>query len=559
MTDPKPQNANADTDLRQQSDSAAGVTPGVGAALEPTAIHPKSPSPQDQATLAPSDSSLELVGGHRPNLPGYEILSVLERGGMGVIYKARQVGINRLVALKMIRSGEFADPQELVRFQIEAQAVAQLDHPHVVRIYDFGEWRPSETAPPLPYFSMEFVDGGSLDKKLAAESLTPRRAAELAEMLARAVHFVHYRGIVHRDLKPANVLLTSDGLPKIADFGLAKKLDGDLGLTMTKTVMGTASYMAPEQAAGKTREVGAAADIYALGAILYEMLSGKPPFKADTREMTIYQVMTEEPAPPTKHRVDVPSELEAICLKCLEKEPAQRYPSAEHLAEDLKRWLSGEAISITITSDEERHARWAKRAGYEVSELLGWGRTGYVYKARQLSLNRLVTLKLLPIQTHPNPEERTGLRSEAEAVARLHHPNIAQIYDLGEHQGQPYLVFEYVDGVGLAEKVAEAPLRPRDAAELVESLARTLQYAHQRGIAHCGLTPGCILLTPDGSPKITRFGVARMLGQLSERAEEEFTARRLPSFAAPEQIDGNAQEIATTVDVYGLGRSCICY
>jgi serine/threonine protein kinase len=528
-------------------------TPAPAGAMEPTTLQPQTPPASDQLTQPRTDSSLELTGGYRPNLPGYEIMGVIERGGMGVIYKALQAGINRIVALKMIRSGECADAQELVRFQVEAQAVARLDHPHIVRIYDFGEWSAGESAQALPYFSMEFVEGGSLDKELAAGPLPIRRAAELAETLARTVHFVHQRGIVHRDLKPANVLLTADGTPKIADFGLAKKLDGDLGLTMTKTVMGTASYMAPEQAAGRTREVGPAADIYAIGAILYEMLTGRPPFKAETRELTIFQVMSDDPLPPTRHRLDVPRDLEAIGLKCLEKDPALRYANAEALADDLGRWRAGEPISIAATTDEDRHVRWAKRIGYEILELLGCGRTGFVYKARQISLNRLVTLKLLPAPANPDLVELGRFQAEAEAVARLHHPQIAQIYDLGDHQGQSYLVFDYVDGVNLAEKLVDGPLPAREAAELTESLARTLHYAHQRGIVHCGLTPSCVLITTEGIPKITRFGLARMLGHISDRAEEESPARRLPSYLAPEQIDGESQAVAPSVDVYGLG------
>ncbi len=553
MTDPASKDVTPPPVERNPGKDAASITPALAAALEPTAIQPPATPVQDSPTLPASDSSLELVGGHRPKLPGYEILGVLERGGMGVIYKAVQTGINRVVALKMIRSGECADEQELVRFRVEAQAVAQLDHPHVVRIYDFGEWRPGEGTQTLPYFSMEYIDGGSLDKRLAKGPLPPRHAAELTEQLARAIHFVHQRGIVHRDMKPANVLLTSDGLPKIADFGLAKKLDGDMGLTLTKTVMGTASYMAPEQAAGKTRDVGASADIYAIGSILYEMLSGRPPFKADTREMTIFQVITEDPVPPTHHRSDVPAELEAICLKCLEKEPLDRFATAEALADDLRRWLNGEPISIAVTTEEDRHSRWARRVGYEIMDLLGCGRTGYVYKARQLSLNRLVTLKLLPAPAHLDKGEQSRFREEAESVARLQHSSIAQIYDLGEQQGQPYLVFEYLDGSGLAEKVSDAALPWRSAAEMAESLARTLQYAHQRGIIHYGLTPSCVLLTPDGVPKITRFGVARMLGQPSESGEEELAAQCVSSYAAPEQIDGLPEEISPTVDVYALG------
>ncbi len=274
-----------------------------------------------------------------PTAPGYEMLSVLGHGGMGVVYKARQVRLNRIVALKMIRSGDRAGARELARFHVEAEAVAGLCHPNIVRIYDFGEQNGR------PYFSMELVDGGSLAKKLDGKPLPPREAAELAQTLARAVHYVHQRQILHRDLKPANVLLTPDGIPKIADFGLAKRLDVDMKITATHAVLGTASYMAPEQAEGKTKNVGPAADIYALGAILYESLAGRPPFKAATRELTLCYVLCSDPVPPSQLQAEVPPELEAICLKCLQKRPEQRYASAEALAEDLRRFLAGEPIS----------------------------------------------------------------------------------------------------------------------------------------------------------------------------------------------------------------------
>jgi tetratricopeptide (TPR) repeat protein len=269
---------------------------------------------------------------------GFEILGVLGRGGMGVVYKARQLSLKRLVALKMVLAGAHADSYELKRFRAEAEAVAQLQHPNIVQIHEIGEHEER------PFFSLEYVAGGSLSKKLAGKPLPAGEAAKLAETLARAIHHAHQHGIVHRDLKPANVLLTQDGAPKVADFGLAKRLEGDAGQTKSGAIMGTPSYMAPEQAQGRTRDIGPLVDVYALGAILYEMLTGRPPFKADSIMTTLQQVMTAEVVPPSRLQPNIPRDLETICLKAMAREPGRRYHSALALAQDLERFRAGEAI-----------------------------------------------------------------------------------------------------------------------------------------------------------------------------------------------------------------------
>jgi serine/threonine protein kinase len=291
-----------------------------------------------------------------PVIPGYQILGELGHGGMGVVYQARQVSLDRVVALKMIRSGDLASPQDLARFRGEAEAVARLKHPNIVHIYEVGEREGR------PYFSLEYVEGGNLAQKVKGVPQPPRGAAELVEVLARAVHAAHQRGIIHRDLKPANVLLTPDGVPKITDFGIAKRLDlVEAGQTRTGTIMGTPSYMAPEQAAGKTKEIGPAADVYSLGAILYELLTGRPPFLAETWEATRELVLTTEPVPPRRLQPKLPSDLQTICLKCLEKEPQRRYASAGALAEDLKRWQQGEPILARPETQTRRTWRFARR------------------------------------------------------------------------------------------------------------------------------------------------------------------------------------------------------
>jgi hypothetical protein len=283
-----------------------------------------------------------------PAIPGYEILEQFPAGGPGVVYQALQAGLNRVVALKMIRHDEdAADPRRQEQFRREAEAVARLNHPNVVQIYDFGKHRGRF------YFTMEYVEGGSLDRRLAGGPLPPRQAAELAEALARALHMVHGEGIVHRDLKPANILLDREGRPKVADFGLAKWLNRDASLTSSGGVVGTASYMAPEQAAGQGGEVAAPADVYSLGAILYQMVTGRPPFRANNFVNTLRQVLTREPAAPRLGRAY--RDLEAICLKCLEKDPARRYASAAALADDLRRFLDGKPTWA-------RPRRWYEKA-----------------------------------------------------------------------------------------------------------------------------------------------------------------------------------------------------
>ena len=290
-----------------------------------------------------------------PVVAGYDILHRLGEGGMGVVYKARHLGLNRLVALKMIRGGSQARSDYFTRFRVEAESIAQLRHPNIIQIYDIGE------AGGLPFVALELLEGGSLDHRLAGNPQPGRPASELMITLARAVHVANESGIIHRDLKPSNVLFTSDGIPKVTDFGLAKRIDSDDGRTQSGQIMGSPSYMAPEQARGHSRNVGPAADVYALGAILYEMLTGRPPFKGETPMETVRQVIDDDPVTPSRLVPRVPRDLETICLKCLHKDPARRYASARALADDLKRYLDGEPIAARRTPAWERAAKWARR------------------------------------------------------------------------------------------------------------------------------------------------------------------------------------------------------
>jgi tRNA A-37 threonylcarbamoyl transferase component Bud32 len=316
----------------------------------------------------PPPSTDAIPGQERPAPPGYEILAELGRGAMGVVYKARQTGLNRLVALKMIlHAHRGTDARRWL--QAEAEAVARLQHPHIVQIYEIGEYQGA------PFFSLEFCPGGSLADNLAGKPLPARQSADLVRTLAGAINSAHDKGIIHRDLKPGNVLLSlaSGGspekktggpplaglIPKITDFGLAKRLDqtGDNWVG----VMGTPGYMAPEQADAKTDLVGPASDVYSLGAILYECLTGRPPFMAAALEDMLEQIKTQDPVPPRQWQPSIPRDLETICLKCLSKAPQKRYSSAKDLVDDLARFLSGEPIKARPVSPVERAVKWVRR------------------------------------------------------------------------------------------------------------------------------------------------------------------------------------------------------
>src|SRR5882724_1531185 len=309
------------------------------------------PSTPPKRILSPQSQP----GAPLPEVPGYEVLAILGRGGHGIVYRVHHFKLKRMAALKMLLTGEYASSAELARFMREAEAIAALQHPNIVQIYDIGE------VEGRPYFTMEFVGGGSLAQKLGGVPQPAQYCASVAESLAHAIHTAHLAGIIHRDVKPSNVLLALDGTPKISDFGLARYLEGQADVTLGPAKVGTPSYMAPEQVVGKPGTVGPSADIYALGATLYELLTGRPPFRGETATETERQLLTREPVRPSQLNAKVPRDLETICLKCLQKEPARRHESALALADDLRRFEEGRPIQARPVGWTERSWRWGRR------------------------------------------------------------------------------------------------------------------------------------------------------------------------------------------------------
>jgi serine/threonine protein kinase len=325
--------------------------PANGCGESQTQLHPPRPVPQPPTIV---DLKPRRVFGD------YELLEEIARGGMGIVYKARQMSLNRIVALKMILAGRLAGEDDLQRFRTEAEAAARLRHPNIVAVHEVGEVDGQH------FFSMEYVEGCSLAQRLTQGPLPSRVAARYVRLIARAVHYAHRQGILHRDLKPGNILIDGSDEPQVTDFGLAKQLGGDSRQTRTGQVMGTPSYMSPEQAAGKSKELGPPTDVYGLGAVLYELLTGKPPFRSDNPVDTIRHVLEREPVPPRLLNPKIDADLETICLKCLEKEPKHRYASAEALADDLQRYLNNESISARSFGVFDRLVGALERSQHDV-------------------------------------------------------------------------------------------------------------------------------------------------------------------------------------------------
>jgi serine/threonine protein kinase/tetratricopeptide (TPR) repeat protein len=478
-----------------------------------------------------SAASSEERGGEIPwpEVPGYDIQEELGRGGMGVVYKALQRPLNRLVALKMIRAGSQARQKDLGRFRIEAEAMARLRHPNVVQIHDIGE------VAGLPFVSLELLEGGSLEVRLAGSPQPSPRAAELVVTLTRAVHAAHQVGIVHRDLKPSNILFAQDGTPKIADFGLAKRLEEEGGHTESGQVMGSPSYISPEQASGRNREVGPAADVYALGAILYYMLIGQPPFRGTTAVETMMQVLHEEPVPPSRLQPKVPRDLETICLKCLDKVPQRRYASAEDLGDDLVRYLAGEPIRARPTPPWEIGLKWVRRRPTAATLLaIGTatllGLAGYGLWRDRRDDERVARLRLAG--AHALNEAREALVrgdwDKGKLILSTLTPKIEEERRLADLGAQVASLLEQTNRE-LAERAARG-----------EAVSRYHQFLRRRDEAFVQAVHFSGLDLPD-DPEATRSSARAALGVFAaEDHEGTWAMNPLPTSLTPQERDDMA-------------------
>jgi WD40 repeat protein len=397
----------------------------IGAALDQTAVG-SSASVQDAPTIGLNgDGPAVAPLGTVRYFGDYELTSEVARGGMGVVYRARQVSLNRTVALKLILSSQLASEADVKRFHVEAEAAANLDHPNIVPIYEVGVHQGQH------YFSMKLIEGESLAGRIGDLLGDPKAAGRLLATVARAVHRAHQGGIIHRDLKPSNILIDRDGQPHVTDFGLAKRIEADSGLTQSGAIMGTPSYMPPEQAGGRKGQLTTAVDIYALGAILYELLTGRPPFRADSVMDTLIQVLEQEPPRPRSLNPRADRDLETIALKCLEKDPARRYGSAEALAEDLERWLRNEPIRARPVSPLERGVKWVKRRpaiaalslalailaiGGLAGVLLQWRRAE---EARRLAIQKEATARIFEANARTAQADARTAHAEADKNREL--------------------------------------------------------------------------------------------------------------------------------------------
>jgi serine/threonine protein kinase len=392
----------ADHHRIQQLANSSQAIGGHGPAFHDTPTRAGSgnstPGSQDLISFSPSDLSGQPGDRSRESLLGrfgdYELLNEIAHGGMGVVYKARQVSLNRVVAVKMILSGALASNEDIERFTLEAKAVAKLAHPQIVVIHDVGRCDDQY------FYSMEFVEGQSLAEVIRGGAVPPRKAAEFAEQIARAIHFAHQNGVVHRDIKPSNILVDDSGRARVTDFGLAKHVDRGDDLTLTGQIMGTPAYMAPEQITNRRGEIGPACDIYGLGALLYELLTGRPPFAARDHFSTLLQVLECDPQSPRSINPAVPRALEIICLKCLEKEPQHRCASAAEVADDLSRFLAGDSISAASPKLVGRIVRTLERSQYD-REFRTWSRMIMLLAWISLGTHVLVYLNRALALPHP--------------------------------------------------------------------------------------------------------------------------------------------------------------
>jgi tetratricopeptide (TPR) repeat protein len=490
----------------------------------PLAPATQTPAIAPHATPALSPDNSPGVG--LPCLPGYVIETRLGQGGMGIVYKARQLTPSRTVALKMIRAGADADTIDLARFRTEPEAIARLSHPNIVAVYEVG------TCQGQPFFSFEFCPGGSLDRQLDGTPWQAKRAARLVQTLAGAVQAAHQAKVIHRDLKPANVLLMADGTPKVSDFGLAKQLD-DHGQTQTGAIMGTPSYMAPEQAVGN-KAVGPRTDVYALGAILYELLTGRPPFKAATPLDTVWQVVNVEPVPVRQLNRQAPRDLETVCLKCLHKDARRRYASADALADDLRLFLAGKPIRARPTSLAERALKWGRRRpavaallAVVVLVLVGLLVGGCLY-TWQLQVQ--VALALTD-QNRRQIEQLLGNARQADSEQQWQEARAMASQALTLAQRDPSLDDLQTEAEELQEKV-EGHLQLAQARQQAAEKEKGFWEQYHKALFHAAHSPHLNLAT---RPEVTREAAQSALAHAGIRLEGGAKPALDPTFSREQQ------------------------